>query len=220
MTQTALQANQNEIRQFIGKITASWHTLDGNPIIELRCINTTRKVQVSRFTLDQIEDAAQHAQAMNQANQNVYMCINPVDGNAKIEAGKGAKDTDILAAFYCFADADTDGAMQNILSFAGPKFTMSVKTGLTPFVRGHAYWELEEPCVNLDAWKEVQKSIAASLSTDSAVINPSRIMRVAGTVSWPNPDKQAKGYVPELVMLRTKFSTDRDPVPFDRMMRA
>lgn len=220
MTQTALQANQNEIRQFIGKITANWHTLDGNPIIELRCINTTRKVQVSRFTLDQIEDAAQHAQAMNQANQNVYMCINPVDGNAKIEAGKGAKDTDILAAFYCFADADTDGAMQNILSFAGPKFTMSVKTGLTPFIRGHAYWELEEPCVNLDAWKEVQKSIAASLSTDNAVINPSRIMRVAGTVSWPNPDKQAKGYVPELVMLRTKFSTDRDPVPFDRMMRA
>jgi len=137
-----------------------------------------------------------------------------------IPAGKAAKDTDILAAFYCFADADTKGAMENIMSFAGPKFTMSVKTGTTPFARGHAYWQLEEPVKNLDAWREVQKSIAASLQTDPAVVNPSRIMRVAGTVSWPNQKKQDKGYVPELVTMRTEFSTDRDPQPMERLTRA
>ena len=43
---------------------------------------------------------------------------------------------------------------------------------------------------------------------------------MAGTVSWPNEKKQAKGYVPELVTMRTEFSTDRDAVPFERMMRA
>jgi RecA-family ATPase len=148
------------------------------------------------------------------------MCINPVNAGANIQAGKAAKDTDIIAAFYCFADADTKGAMENILSFAGPKFTMSVKTGTKPFARGHAYWQLEEPCYNLNAWKDVQKAIAASLQTDAAVVNPSRIMRVAGTVSWPNKKKEEKGYVPELVTMRTKFSTDRDPVEFERMMRA
>lgn len=220
MTKNALQANANEIKKFIGKVTSKWHELDGTPIIEMRCISQQRKVQVSRFKLSQVDDAAKHAEAMNAAQQNIYMCINPVDGDAQIEAGKGAKDTDILSAFYCFADADTDGAMQNILSFTGPKFTMSVKTGLTPFIRGHAYWELEEPCANLDAWKDVQKSIAALLNTDATVVNPSRIMRVAGTVSWPNQDKQAKGYTPEVVTMRTQFSTDRDPVPFERMMRA
>jgi RecA-family ATPase len=97
---------------------------------------------------------------------------------------------------------------------------MSVKTGTTPFARGHAYWELEEPCQNMDAWRDVQKAIAASLQTDPAVINPSRIMRVAGTVSWPNQKKQDKGYVPELVTMRTEFTTDRDPQPMERMMRA
>jgi RecA-family ATPase len=157
---------------------------------------------------------------MNKAKANIYMCINPVDPISPIPAGKAAKDTDILAAFYCFADADTKGAMENIMSFAGPKFTMSVKTGTTPFSRGHAYWELEEPCKNMDAWRDVQKSIAASLQTDAAVINPSRIMRVAGTVSWPNQKKQDKGYVPELVTMRTEFTTDRDPQPMERMMRA
>ena len=102
---------------------------------------------------------------MNAAKQNIYMCVNPVDGFAKIETGKGAKDENILAAFYNFADADDEGAMANVLSFAGPKFTMSVKTGTVPFVRGHAYWRLEEPVMNLQAWRDVQKNIAGVLNT-------------------------------------------------------
>jgi len=72
---------------------------------------------------------------------------------------------------------------------------------------------------NMDAWRDVQKAIAASLHTDPAVINPSRIMRVAGTVSWPNQKKQDKGYVPELVTMRTEFRTDRDLVQFEQLMR-
>ena len=219
MNGAALKPKLQDIEAFIKHVTQSWDTLEGNPMIEIRCISRARQVSVARFALDWIDDAVQHAQAMNQAKQNVYMCINPVDGSKPIDAGRGAKDTDILAAFFCFADADTDGAMQNILSFAGPKFTMSVKTGTTPFIRGHAYWQLEEPVMNLDAWRDVQRSLAAALGTDPVVINPSRIMRVAGTISWPSDDKKAKGYVEEYVSMRTEFSTDRDPVPFERLMR-
>ena len=209
------------IKQFISQITKNWNEI-GQPLLEIRAISTSGSTNAARFRLDQIDEAVQHAEAMNAAKANIYMCINAIDPikAEDIPAGKAAKDTDILAAFYCFADADTKGAMENIMSFAGPKFTMSVKTGTTPFSRGHAYWELEEPCKNLDAWKEVQKSIAASLQTDAAVINPSRIMRVAGTVSWPNKKKQDKGYVPELVTMRTEFTNDRDPQPFERLMRA
>ena len=207
------------IKQFISQITEKWNEV-GQPLLEIRSISTNGSTNAARFRLDQINEAVEHAEAMNKAKANIYMCINPVDPISPIPAGKAAKDTDIMAAFYCFADADTKGAMENIMSFAGPKFTMSVKTGTTPFARGHAYWELEEPCQNMDAWRDVQKAIAASLQTDPAVINPSRIMRVAGTVSWPNQKKQDKGYVPELVTMRTEFSTDRDPQPMERMMRA
>ncbi len=207
------------IKQFISQITQNWNQV-GQPLIEIRSITQSGSANAARFKLADIDQAVEHAEAMNKAKANIYMCINPVDPISAIPAGQGAKDTDILAAFYCFADADTKGAMENIMSFAGPKFTMSVKTGTTPFARGHAYWELEEPCQNMDAWRDVQKSIAASLQTDPAVINPSRIMRVAGTVSWPNQKKQDKGYVPELVTMRTEFSTDRDPQPMERLMRA
>lgn len=218
MPEPAIQADTHQIKRFIQEITQDWVDLDGNPMIEMRALGQTGGVNVSRFSLDWLDDAVQHATAMNAAKHNIYMCINPIDGQ-NIKAGRGATDEDVMAAFYCFADADTDGAMKNILSFAGPKFTMSVKTGSVPYVRGHAYWKLEEPVRNLDAWREVQKSIAATLKTDPVVFNPSRIMRVAGTVSWPNKDKQAKGYTTELVTMRTEFSTDRDPVPFERLIR-
>jgi RecA-family ATPase len=209
------------IKQFIAQITKNWNEV-GQPLLEIRSISASGSTNAARFRLNQIDEAVEHAEAMNKAKANIYMCINAIDPilAENIPAGKAAKDTDIMAAFYCFADADTKGAMENIMSFAGPKFTMSVKTGTTPFARGHAYWELEEPCQNMQAWKEIQKSIAASLQTDAAVINPSRIMRVAGTVSWPNKKKQDKGYVPELVTMRTEFSTDRDPQPIERLMRA
>lgn len=219
MTTELPQASETDIFGFLSTITEGWEALSGNPMIEIRCISTTRSTTSALFPLVQIDDAVEHAYKMNAAKQNVYVCVNPVDGK-NVLAGKAAKDTDIMAAFFCFADADDDGAMQNILSFAGPKFTMSVKTGTKPFVRGHAYWRLEDPVFNLDAWRDMQKRIAASLKTDPMVVNPSRIMRVAGTVSWPNADKQAKGYVPELVTYRTEFSQDRDPVEFDRMLRA
>jgi hypothetical protein len=219
MQDKLLQAQPDQIESFIRYITDGWDEV-GPAQIELRCISATRQVSAARFKHTDINDAVQHAQAMNAAHQNVYMCINPIRSDAQIPAGKGAKDTDILAALYCFADADSDNSMRNVIALAGPQFTMSVKTGTTPYVRGHAYWRLEEPCYNLDAWRGVQASIAASLGTDPAVINPSRIMRVAGTVSWPNDDKKSRGYQPELTTFRTEFSTDRDPVPFERMMRA
>jgi hypothetical protein len=214
-----MQSDPEQIRDFFEYITQGWDDL-AEPLIELRCISPSKQINVLRLELSQIDEAVQHAEAMNKHGQNVYMCINPIDARAVIPAGKAATDKDILAAFFCFADADTDGSMANVLSFAGPKFTMSVKTGTTPYIRGHAYWKLEEPCINLDAWRQVQSSIAASLGTDPTVINPSRIMRVAGTISYPNADKQSRGYIQEQVTMRTEFSSDRDPVPFERMMRA
>jgi hypothetical protein len=212
------QADQSEVANFLRVITDGWQDIaDEQPQLELRCIGLGGQVSVSRFAHNNIEEAAQHAVAMNEHKRNVYACINPIKPDAD---RRGAKDEDILAAFYCFADADNSDSMRNVTAFAGPKFTMSVRTGTVPYLRGHAYWRLEEPVRNLQAWKAVQKNIAGTLKTDETVVNPSRIMRVAGTMSWPPERKRMKGYIPELVTMRTTFSTDRDPVPFERLMRA
>jgi len=67
------------------------------------------------------------------------------------------------------------------------------------------------------AWTDLQKAILRSLKTDPAIHNPDRIMRLAGTVTWPDEKKRKRGYIPEVSQIKTTFQSDRDPVPFDRM---
>ena len=66
------------IKQFIAQITENWNTV-GQPLIEIRSISQSGSANAARFALKNIEDAAQHAQAMNANKQNIYMCINPID---------------------------------------------------------------------------------------------------------------------------------------------
>jgi hypothetical protein len=122
--------------------------------------------------------------------------------DAVVKSGKSAKDGDILRAHYSFADADDVQGLNGLNELSGLiEPDIIVTTGTIPHERRHAYWRLTEPCLNLQLWKERQKQIAVKFKTDKVVVNPSRIMRVAGTVSYPNSTKLAKGYVPELVTM-------------------
>lgn len=78
---------------------------------------------------------------------------------------------------------------------------MIVTTGTSPHERQHDYWRLDEPCHDMTLWRSWQSEIAAQYDNDPVVINPSRIMRVAGTVSYPSDKKRKKDYIAELVTL-------------------
>ena len=93
-----LKAKQDTIAEFIGQITDGWADLDGKPVIEIRALSEHSSTNIARFSLDMLDMAADHARAMNDAKRNVYMCINPVDGDDEIKAGLGAHGQDILAA--------------------------------------------------------------------------------------------------------------------------
>ena len=150
-------------------------------------------------------EATDLAVQMNANKLNVYMTINPIDQNKVTISGKAAKDVDIVRAHYSFADADDELGIKGLNELSNlikPDFI--VITGTIPHERRHAYWRLTEPCLNLQLWKEKQKQIAIQFKTDKAVVNPSRIMRVAGTVSYPKKNKLAKGYVPELVTMHER----------------
>lgn len=204
-------------------ITRRWDELHSPALLELRFLSaedsaTVKDVRRYQPTDQGLADAAAHAAAMNSHNLNAYCVINPINAMAEIHTGKAAKDTDILGSFYQWADADDAQAAQNIRSFVGPRPTYYVLTGTQPCARPHVYWELEEPTLNLQAWTETQRAIASTLKTDPAVINPSRIMRLAGTVNWPKPKKQAKGYIAERTTI-TVYDEDKRPRPSSEQMR-
>lgn len=225
MTAQPLTADQPVIVQHLQHITRRWHELDTPCVFEIRLLTSDDNAvvkDVSRHSATEqgIEQAAQHIAAMNKHKLNAYVVVNPIDASARIEAGKAAKDEHIIGSFFHWADGDDQQAADNIRSFVGPRSTFYVLTGTKPCARPHAYWELEEPTRNLEAWNKTQKAIAATLKTDASVVNASRIMRVAGTVNWPKPKKVAKGYIPEVTALHIYDEDERPLVTSERMARA
>lgn len=216
--------NLPDAEEFLHLMTEGWADLPEEPVIELRCLFPDRTPFIGRYSPDKmgfdmlIDDAA----VSTKAGMGCYPVINPVRSSAPTRRnGKttGATDADIIAARFCWADGDDEAATYAIKNFAGPKYTFAVTTGRTPIVRPHIYWRLDEWVTDLAEWSQVQQGIAAQLSTDKTVVNPSRIMRLPGTINWPTPQKAAKGRVPELVTLRTDYDDEREPVAYERMRR-
>jgi len=206
-------------------ITRRWSELDRQCLLEVVFLSADDKAvvkDVQHYNPDalSLDIAAEHILAMNGHRLNAYATVNPVDAENRPQAGRRANASQIVGSFFHFADADDKQAADNIKNFAGPKCNFHVLTGKTPTPRPHVYWELEEPTRNLDAWSATQRAIAATLKTDPATVDPPRIMRIAGTINWPKPKKEAIGRVPELVELRFYSEDDRPRVTSEQMARA
>lgn len=211
----SIQSNPAAIRKDLEHMTARWHELPEKAMFEIRAFAEGVQPQTAKFSLDWMEDAVQWIIDMNARGRNIYAVRNPIRANFS----GSAKDTDIIAAFFLWADCDDPAAANNVYRFDGPKWSSAVTTGRTPSVRVHTYWALNEPCYDLDDWRAMQMQIAAHFGSDKSVINPSRIMRVGGTVVFPSEQKRGKGYISEITTIRTEYEEERAPVSLDQMRR-
>ncbi len=172
--------------------------------LEIRCLkpNGGKPVAQTFDAVDGLVAAADFSVSHNEHGYNVYVGINPRDPHV---APFGACSTDdVEGAFFCVADLDRKSSVEKYKNADGPEPTFSVITGSTPDLRGHLYFELEDFCQDLEAWKQVQRGLIGFYDSDPAIKDAPRIMRLAGSVSYPSDKKTAKGYVPELVRLREK----------------
>ena len=203
MSLNEIRADRETILHFINVITKDWLKAPVAEIFEIRCLGENRKPVAQRFTLAKLDDAVDMALRMNAAKLNTYIMINPINPETVIKAGKGATDNDIVCAHYSFADADDPQGLKGLTSLADKlPPDIHVTTGTVPYERSHAYWKLAEPCYDMNLWASKQVHIADQCDTDRSVKNPSRLMRLPGTVSYPSVAKQAKGYVSELVTMK------------------
>ncbi len=203
------------IRADLEYMTARWGELPERAMFEVRAFKEGNQPQTLKYAVDWMDDAVQAVADMNQRGYNLYAVRNPI----RETCAGSAKDTDIIAAFFLWADCDDPAAAGNVLRFDGPKWSAAVTTGTTPSTRAHVYWSLQEPCYDLAQWRDMQSRIAAHFGSDASVINPSRIMRIGGTVSWPFAKKREKGYISELTTLRTEYADPRPAVTLDQMGR-
>ena len=189
-----LKPNKNTINVFLKKISKNWQNSD---VFELRFLGDHKTPHNCRFELTQFDEMVDFVIGMNENQLNCYVVINPIP----INAPRWAKDEHIQCAHYAFVDADERGAAERTRNCEMFSIEMEVVTGTQPFLRNHIYFGFREPFSDMRQWTELQKQLSRYLGTDTAIHNPSRIMRIAGTVSYPTERKIKRGYVPEVARL-------------------
>lgn len=197
-----MKPDARAIRQHLDLLFAEAASEYPDDQLELRALG--RSTDTKLFPIKEITRAVEWAEAKNRRGLNVYVGVNP----RRAEATSG-ESKDVARAYWCFADADDAASVAALQNGVEIKPYFSVTTGTQPHERIHAYWRLEGAVENLGAWQKTQEALRDHFHTDN-VVDPPRIMRLAGCVSYPNEKKQARGYVDELVTLTKR--EDADPV--------
>jgi hypothetical protein len=139
------------------------------------------------FKTDQIDDLLAEAQRLNsQPMCNVY--IGAALRKPSTAPFGRAKDSDCLCLTAAYVDLDDDGAVKaagDICMGKLVKPTLIVVTGHAPHKRAQVWWRLDEPATDPEQWSALLKGMAGSLRGDPTVSNPSRVMRLAGSIAWP-----------------------------------
>jgi len=163
------------------------------------------------ITPEGLDRATITAARYNAAGRNLYVGVNPRKPTSPPFGRASAED--VAIAFCLFIDGDSAETAAKLRAPPLP-YTWAVTTGRVPNPRPQAYWDLDEPTRNLAAWSEQQRALAEYFGADH-VIDPPRIMRLAGTINYPSPKKAARGYIVEQVTIRTRYDgEERQPVSF------
>jgi hypothetical protein len=153
------------------------------------------------FSAFDLQGAAKFAADMNARGFNVYVGAALRQGE-KPQSGR-ANDAHFLVARYSWADYDNADDHERITAICkaeGLEPAFGVVTGTVPQQRCHLYFLNAEPITNVDAIQASNEALKELFSSGD-VANPSRVMRLAGTVNYPKEDKRLKGYKTELTAL-------------------
>ena len=163
------------------------------------------------FSAFDLEGAAKFAFDTNKLGYNIYIGAALRHGQ-KPKSGR-ANDTHFLAARYCWAEYDNTGDHERITAICkaeGLQPAFGVVTGTVPHQRVHIYVLNAQPITEADENRSCNKALKERFDSDD-VDNPSRVMRLAGTVNYPKADKRLKGYPPvkwSSILLATSSQTD------------
>jgi P4 family phage/plasmid primase-like protien len=153
-----------------------------------------------RWFGDDAEAASSWIVSENAKGYNVYWTVNIV----RKHLGKKPKKEDMQAARFVHVDLDApkDGGSFDRKSLVDtmldmrspPSFVLDSGGGL------QAFWRLDELAENLPAVERLNQRLAHMLGGDHCH-NIDRLMRVPGTVNFPDQRKRARGRVPALASI-------------------
>lgn len=148
------------------------------------------------FGMDETEKAAAFAASLNVPGQNAYLVGAFLDPDM-CPTGRSSDDN-FYASSVVWADIDDPhdaDALKALYASCPPN--RAIVTSRHPTRRIQLWWKLREPLQDSDTLREALVGICQALGGDSKVINPTSLMRLGGTINYPNEKKLAKGRVIE-----------------------
>lgn len=146
------------------------------------------------FRVDQLDEAADWAAEVNADHLwNVY--VGAALRQDDVFPGKAAEDEDFLKTYAVWADADNQAqvdAARAAYTDADLSPSFVVVTGRTPERRGQYWWTLETPISDIEAVRATVRGVADALGTDHGVLTGKQLMRLAGSLAWPKPNKPGR----------------------------
>jgi len=189
------------------KLASPLTGLEENVEFELRMISSTKNgspvsQRFNPLNKSSTDNALKQALRYNDNGYNIYTTVNPIKaGGHPLSA---CKDVDVVAATFLFLDADEAGIANTVIATTKLPYDFVVVTGTKPHLRIHLYCRLESPHSDLDGWRCLMDKVIQAHSCDPAAKNLSRLMRLAGFVSYPSETKSRREYETELVQFYDK----------------
>lgn len=138
------------------------------------------------YALDEIEEAASDA-ARENARDGVNVYVGTALRGPDVPPFGRCGDADVFGTTVAWVDLDSDDAVRAAKQIYGATIPHWVTvTGTTPHPRAQLYYRLPEPITDLERLRALLTGMAIKLGGDPTVVNPSRVMRLAGSIAWPH----------------------------------
>lgn len=139
------------------------------------------------FDVADLTALVEHAARMNMAtNRNVYVSAGL--RRPEVVDDRRAGVSDVFAVTALKADCDAPGCIETAIQICealGMEPSYAMFTGHEPHRRGSLWWVLDAPSEDLARARRIEQALQAKFGSDPAVCEPSRVMRLAGSVAWP-----------------------------------
>jgi hypothetical protein len=201
--------NQDAMMEMVNHLFGDVPAAYGDGLVELAWRDAkTGDVNRGRlYTLDNLEDLVAEAARLN-ATRGVNVYVGAALRHPDTAPFGRANDDDFLALTAYYVDLDDPGVAKTAKNVYGrQKPTFVGKTGGTPDLRAQLWWKLEEPITDPVRSRAVLSGLCAALQGDSTVVNPSRIMRLIGSIAWPVKDGRITERT-EIIRLQTPGATE------------
>lgn len=175
--------------------------------IEVVCAKPGDALNSARFfSAHDLKEIVTFVVKMNNAGYNCYVGAALRHGE-KPQYGRASKQH-FCASAHFWVDCDNAGDYERLVASCKEhqlQPNLEVITGTQPHLRAQVFFKCAS---SMTEGKQLERGNTAlrDLFGSDNVQNYDRLMRVAGTISYPKPEKVARGYVTELTTVRSSVN--------------